>query len=693
MWRVSGLAAAGCLASVTLASVAAVGAVGRSGERPVMKVVRLLEDMRTELSKELEDDKQVHEMLTCWCKTNSGEKATAIQVAEATSVELKGTTEEALAKVAELKEKRRGTLGEVDANHAAVQAASAMRMKEVKEFRGEEKDLIEAITACKQAVNVLSKHKPELAQVLAAARALQAARVPQLLEASRASRARSGRGRMSTLKGFLEQATGAQSFLSTSSYSPYQSYAPQSGQIFGILRTMVEDFEVDLSTIQKAEQVAVEDHVGLKAAKEDELAAGKKSVVQLDGDIALLTERHAQAEQQLLDVQAQLELDRAFVADLNVKCAESKDNFDARVKSRMEEIAAVEETVTILNTDTAFDVFDKTVSPASFIQVAVDKTQQEQQRRKLAAAALQRAASLGGGDAKVAKLATSVQMDVFAKVAAEIDKIVAELGRQQSDEVSQRDWCTEEFAANGRSNAAGEDKKQGLETKMTDLETSVEKATQDITRAEAENAEAQKQMQRASEAREAENADFQQTVTDQRLTQMILLKAIARMKQVYALVQQPGAPHVLTSATHTDAGNGPARFTKYEENAAGSKVVAMLETVLTDSKKLKDEAITSEMDSQAFYENYMQASNKAVAKGQESMMHMSGARAKAKGSFAMAQTDLRQTVEELGGLSEMLGDLHGSCDFVLRNFEARQAARAAEMEALAEAKAILSGMN
>jgi len=43
-------------------------------ERPVMKVVRMLQDMATELQKELEDDKQVHEMLTCWCETNEKEK-------------------------------------------------------------------------------------------------------------------------------------------------------------------------------------------------------------------------------------------------------------------------------------------------------------------------------------------------------------------------------------------------------------------------------------------------------------------------------------------------------------------------------------------------------------------------------------------------------------------------------------------
>jgi len=206
-------------------------------------------------------------------------------------------------------------------------------------------------------------------------------------------------------------------------------------------------------------------------------------------------------------------------------------------------------------------------------------------------------------------------------------------------------------------------------------------------------AEMKTQMKRASENREAENGDYQQTIADQRLTQTILVKAVERMKEVYAfLQQQPGAAHIATSGTHTDAGNGPARFTKYEQNAGGARVVNMLETVLADSKTTEDEAIASEEDSQSAYENFMKDSNKAITKYTETITNLSEAKSKAKGDMSMAKTDLKQTVAQLGALSETLGDLRKSCDFLMNNFEARQSARAAEVDALKEAKAILSGM-
>merc|ERR1719299_357898 len=177
---------------------------------------------------------------------------------------------------------------------------------------------------------------------------------------------------------------------------------------------------------------------------------------------------------------------------------------------------------------------------------------------------------------------------------------------------------------------------------------------------------------------------------------MILTKALDRMKQVYALLQQqglkPGAPHIQTSGTHTDPGNGPAKFKKYDKNAGGGRVVAMLEEVLADVKQTEDQAMASEADSQSAYENFMKDSNKSIKKTQQAISDMTGARATAKEELSMAKTDLSQTMTELEGLAQTNSDLHKSCDYILKNFDARQAARAAEIDALNEAKAILSGM-
>merc|ERR1719262_185583 len=120
---------------------------------------------------------------------------------------------------------------------------------------------------------------------------------------------------------------------------------------------------------------------------------------------------------------------------------------------------------------------------------------------------------------KLALLLVSAQLDAFTKVKELIDKMVAELSQQQKDEIAHRDWCVDELNKNNRSTAAAEDKKELLEAKIEDLKKAIEKMTKDIETHKATIAETQKQMGRASDVREAENVDYQQTVTDERLTQ------------------------------------------------------------------------------------------------------------------------------------------------------------------------------
>jgi len=163
-WVVCGLVLVGAASAVAVLD----------GERPVMKVVRLLKDMETELINDLEDDRKVHEMLDCWCKTNREEKNAAIELGEAKQSQLEAFLGEAAAKMAEIKAKRDAAQDEVDKDWAALNEAKALRMKDNKAFHDEEMYLQQTIDAAQQAVIVLSKHHPELAQVKAVAHKLRA---------------------------------------------------------------------------------------------------------------------------------------------------------------------------------------------------------------------------------------------------------------------------------------------------------------------------------------------------------------------------------------------------------------------------------------------------------------------------------------------------------------------------------------
>merc|ERR1712087_504543 len=117
------------------------------------------------------------------------------------------------------------------------------------------------------------------------------------------------------------------------------------------------------------------------------------------------------------------------------------------------------------------------------------------------------------------------------------------------------------------------------------------------------------------------------------------------------------------------------------QNAGGSRVVDQLE----------DEAMTRSISSQTEYEDFMKSSNAALTQMAKTKAGFEEALATAKGDLVATKTDIMETLKMLEGLHEYKGDLHKSCDFIMKNFEARQQARQAEIEALGEAKAILSG--
>jgi len=647
-----------------------------------MKVVRMLEDMKAELNKELEDDKAVQELLECWCGTGMKEKEKSIQLAESRISELEAALGEALAKINEVKSKRKSVQEEQFADQKALDESEEMRMKENKAFHETEGDLLQAIDATENAITMLSKNNPGFAQVKAIAETLQTARVTELMLHSKGLDA----GKTTVLKDFISGAGQATGFLQIPGM---QSYAPQSGQIFGILKQMKEDFEVDLGAEQASEKKALEQFQALKESKIAEIDTAKATIVQYDQDLAELGQQNAEAMKELEDTQEQLALDQTFLATLNKKCAGSDEQFEARVKARLSEIAAVEDTIEILNSDTSFEAFDKGVN--SFLQV----NSEEQNMRNRAVAVLRKAAAASKNPA-LALIAVAAQLDVFTKIKEEIDKLVGEMKAQQADEVEHRDFCIKSLNENKRDQTAAYEKKDSLTTRIADLEKNIETLTTNLGTTAQEIADTQTQMGRRSETREAENGDYQATVQEQRLTQMILQKAIDRMAQVYAMLlqraRQPGAPHTQTSATHTDPGNGPAKFKKYEENAGGKRILAMLDDVLKDSVTMENDAIASEEDAQAAYENFMKDSNKFIITATQGISDMTEAKATAQSDLIMAKTDLKGTMTELFGLHEESGDLHKSCDFLLNNFELRQKARSAEMDALNEAKNILSGM-
>jgi len=194
----------------------------------------------------------------------------------------------------------------------------------------------------------------------------------------------------------------------------------------------------------------------------------------------------------------------------------------------------------------------------------------------------------------------------------------------------------------------------------------------------------QVQMKRAGEDREKENKEFQMTVADQRATQKLLTAALNILKGFYAkkaaaLLQQPAGPPP------------PAGFEGYKKNAAAGGVMGMIQQIINDAKAMEAEVIRSEEDAQKAYEDFVKDTNSSIEAKSKDIVNKSESKAKAEADLVEAKENKEAVMLELEQLANYKAELHSSCDFVMKNFEIRQTARDEEIEALKQAKAILSG--
>jgi len=649
--------------------------------RPMMKVVKMLEDMNVQLNAEMEDDHEVWEKLDCWCKTNKKEKTASIRLAKETIMSLESTIKELAGAIAEGRAKLIKVKNEYNKDWDALKTATELRMKEASKFAQSEKDMLQVIDACKQAVIVLSKHNPELVEVHSVARALNAAQVSHEVVKPEERLA---------LQKFLNQAANAgnTAFLSIPGY---QSHASQSGQVFGILKQMQSDFESNLKDMQKEEQDARKAFSDLKKAKEEQMAAGRKQQSNYEEELAENLEKKAQAEENLHDTEEQLANDSEFLAKLQTRCATEEEEYTARVASRQEEIQAVTETIQILDNDEAYATATRSLpKQVAFLQLR--STVKQQQLDDV----LRVLSKYVKKDPRIALIAMSVNLDAFTKVKKAIDDMIAQLQAEKKDEIKHRDFCIAEFNKNEREQNATEDRRDDLQVKIDQLKSDIKTLTGEIDALQAEIKEMQVQMQFAGENREKENAEFQATVQDQRVMTAILQKARMRMAQKYEFFQEelegPGGRHTQTSATKTDPGNGPARFDKYKHSGDGGRVITMLDRIIADSQHYEKEQIAHEQKAQDDYEGFIDDSNHAIKLRNKSIANKSESRAVANENLTISQGDHAQAMNDLENLHNYKGELHGSCDFVMKNFEVRQEARDDEVKSLREAKDILSGM-
>jgi len=221
----------------------------------------------------------------------------------------------------------------------------------------------------------------------------------------------------------------------------------------------------------------------------------------------------------------------------------------------------------------------------------------------------------------------------------------------------------------------------------------------------ADIADTQIEMKVAYVARKEENAEFAQINADQQLAHATLTKAFQTLDAFYtgsnevpSMLIQKGSSTSLLKAVQPrfenkgSAGEGPEGFGKLEKGSGGGKVLQMLQDIMKESQEEMIQTSSDEHASQLAHEEYGRMQNKIIFARQKEIATKTEEKAQAEESLVETKADLAATGKELAELHDYANGIHRECDFLLDNFQQRRDARVEEIQALNEAKAMMSGM-
>jgi len=648
-------------------------------DNPIRKVVTMLQGMQKKVEEEAKTELKLYEKFMCYCKTAGGDLDAGITESEnkvkSMTAALKSAKEKKTQTEADLKEHQ---TSRAEAK-AAMEEATAIREKEAAAFAKLKEDSETNIAALEKAIPAIERGMKG-----------------SFLQTTAASVLR----RFTMEKAVLQDET-RQELLAFLSGKDSEEYAPQSGQIVGIMKQMLEEMDKALVDATAAEEEAIKSYDALMEAKTKEVDALTAQIEEEQTRIGDLGVEIAGMENDIEDTQQSIAEDAKFIKELAVNCEKKKKEWAEICKVRQEELVALADTIKILNDDDALELFKKTLPSASFVEIQVTN---EAVRARALSALRKIARNLRHTPARpeldLIALAISGKKVGFEKVITMIDEMVANLKKEQIDDANKKEYCEKQFDLS-------DDKKKELELSVSDSETAIEEMEGSIDQLTEELAALKKGIKAldksvadATEQRKEENSEYKDLKQSDTAAKEILLFAKNRLNKFYnpKLYKPPAdEPAMLIEiAAHRQKKEAPppppesfGAYTKKSEENAG--VTQMIDLLVKDLDKELAEAEVNEKDAQSDYEKLMAESATKRADDSKSMSDKTASKASMEEALEKEQDSKAATGKELMATLKYIHSLHGECDWLLKYYDARSEAREGELDALGKAKAVLNG--
>ena len=453
-------------AALILVALLAGPAAAAESASPINKVMEMIGGLQAKIIKEGEESQKVYDEFAEWCEDRSKDLTFEIKTGKSTVTSLEATIEEESSTIASLETEIDKLAGDIKTDEADLKAATEIREKESAAFASEEKEMMDIVDTLQRAIGILEKEMKKggasMMQLKNAGSLVQALSV--MMDSSMINTADATK-----LTAFVQN----QQEDSDSGAPAAAVYENQSGGILEVLGDMLDKAETQLESARQTETKSLHAYEMVKQSLTDEIKFGNKEMGEAKAGTAAASEKKAGAEGDLEMTNKDLSEDIKAKSELHHECMTKATDFEAEVKSRGEELAALAKAKQIINEAMASALDQQSAGldeATSFLQMSTGTSAQVQAVHLIRELAKKHhnpmLAQLAARIVSVGRGRTSAS-DVFAKVKDLIRDMVEKLEAEAEADATQKAFCDKEL---GETNT----KKDQKETEIEKLQTKID---------------------------------------------------------------------------------------------------------------------------------------------------------------------------------------------------------------------------
>merc|ERR1719446_221631 len=575
-----------------LALLAGPSIVASSSVTPIQKVTQMLNDMLAKGKSEKEEEATAFAEYKTFCKDTAWDKSTSIKTANAAIEQLSADIDKAASDASEAVK----AISVLDADLATWKKDITVQTRERGEakavFDAVHQDYTESIDAVQRALATL-KASPGLS----AASLIQ---VKSLMSLSKVP-AQAKNKILAFLQNAPTNALLQDAEMLEQPQAKAVNYESSSGSIISMVESLGDKFEDERAALEEKE--ATEKH-SYDMMMQDLNSQVTHATEELDSKTAFKAkteEEKATNEGDLADTTASKTADEKFLADLTAECEQKAIDFEARQKTRQEELDAIGEAIEIMSSDTVAGSGTKHLP--TLLQ---KKASALAQLRSSSTSSVQQAVATYLNDQAhrqnsriLSLLATKVAADPFKKIVKMIKDMITKLTEEAQEEAEHKGFCDAELSSNKATRDSKTEESDTLKANIEELTADIAKLAEQISELSAAIAAIDKAVGEATAQRTEEKEKNTITIADAKAGKEAVARAMSVLKAYYDKAASN------TALLQNKVPGAPATFDKAYTGMEGGGVMGMLEVCESDFARLESETTTSEAANTKAYEEFM----------------------------------------------------------------------------------------